>query len=151
MMKAHEPHSLADYLADPDILPPRILLAEDDAEMRAFVSDDLRRTGYSVIECPDGAALIRRLDNPGGVDGIGVDLVVADLQMPEFTGIEVLERLRRADPFTPFIVVTAFGSRETHQAAMRLGAIAVLDKPFEMRDLLRLVEDAVGRPSPNRS
>lgn len=137
-----------EYLADPDLLPPRILLAEDDAEMRALVSGDLRRAGYGVVECADGAALLDRLDAASRTQCWGVDLVVADVRMPELTGLEVLERLRGADPFMPYIVVTAFGSAETRRAAARLGAIAVLDKPFETRALLRLVEDAIGASSP---
>lgn len=145
-MREPAPRHPSDYLSDPDLLPPRILLAEDDAEMRALVSGDLRRAGYGVVECADGAALLRRLDLASCAEGLGVDLVVADVVMPELTGLEVLERLRAADPFTPYIVVTAFGSAETRRAAARLGAIAVLDKPFEIRDLLRLVEDAIGAP-----
>jgi CheY-like chemotaxis protein len=146
-MHMHEPRRQSDYLSDPELLPPRILLAEDDAEMRALVSGDLRRAGYSVVECADGAALLQRLDAAGHAQGLGVDLVVSDVRMPELTGLEVLERLRGADPFTPYIVVTAFGTAETRHAAARLGAIAVLDKPFEIRDLLRLVEDAIGAAS----
>ena len=146
-MHAHEPRRTRDYLADSEVLLPRILLAEDDAEMRALVSGDLRRAGYSVVECADGAALLRRLDSRNLTRSLGVDLVVADVRMPELTGLEVLECLRGADPFTPYIVVTAFGNAETQRAAARLGAIAVLDKPFEIQDLLRLVEDAIGAPS----
>jgi CheY-like chemotaxis protein len=144
----HEPTS-RDYLSDPNLLPPRILLAEDDSEMRALVSDDLRRAGYGVVECSDGAALLRRLDAADRGRALGVDLVVADVRMPELTGLQALERMRGADPFTPYIVVTAFGSPETRRAAARLGAIAVLDKPFEIDDLLRLVEDAIGAASRN--
>lgn len=146
-MHVDEPRRRSDYLSDPELLPPRILLAEDDAEMRALVSGDLRRAGYSVVECADGAALLDRLDSACRTQGLGVDLVVSDVRMPELTGLEVLERLRRADPFTPYIVVTAFGTSETRRAAARLGAIAVLDKPFEIKDLLRLVEGAIGVPS----
>jgi CheY-like chemotaxis protein len=132
---------------DPRLLPPRILLAEDDAEMRALVSGDLRRAGYGVLECVDGAALLGKLQSASCPEGLGVDLVIADVRMPELTGLEALARLRATDPFTPYIVVTAFGSAETRRIARRLGAIAVLDKPFEIRDLLRLVEDAIGAPS----
>jgi len=146
-MHVHEPRRPGDYLTDPELLPPRILLAEDDPEMRALVSGDLRRAGYSVVECADGAALLRRLDAASRTEGLGVDLVVTDVRMPELTGLEALELLRGADPFTPCIVVTAFGSVETRLLATRLGAIAVLDKPFEIQDLLRLVDDAIGEPS----
>jgi DNA-binding response OmpR family regulator len=146
-MRTHAPRRSGDYLADPELLPPRILLAEDDTELRALVSGDLRHAGYSVVECADGAALLRRLDSTSRREGLGVDLVVADVRMPGLTGLEVLERLRGADPFTPYIIITAFGSSETRCAAVRLGAMAVLDKPFEIKDLLRLVEDAISTPS----
>ena len=146
-MRTHEPRRTSDYVADPELLPPRILLAEDDAEMRALVSGDLRRAGYGVVECANGAALLRKLDSANRTQGVGTDLVVADVRMPELTGLEVLECLRGADPFTPYIVVTAFGNTETRRAAARLGAMAVLEKPFEIKDLLLLVEDAVGRAS----
>jgi CheY-like chemotaxis protein len=146
-MRTRAPERARDYLDDPTLLPPRILLAEDDAEMRALVSSDLRRAGYGVVECPDGAALLRRLDASDPSQGQGVDLVVADVRMPELTGLEVLEHLRDADPFTPYIVVTAFGGVETRKAAERLGAIAVLEKPFERTALLSLVEAAIGAPS----
>ena len=146
-MHVPETRRSSDYLADPELLPPRILLAEDDAEMRALVSGDLRRAGYSVVECADGAALLRRLDAENRTEGHSVDLVVADVRMPELSGLDVLERLRAADPFTPYIIVTAFGSADTRRAAVRLGAIAMLDKPFEIDDLLHLVEDAIGAPA----
>jgi CheY-like chemotaxis protein len=146
-MRGPGPRTESDYLADPELLPPRILLAEDDPEMRALVSGDLRHAGYGVVECTDGAALLRRLEAARHTNGLGVDLVIADVCMPELTGLEALEHLRGADPFIPVIVVTAFGSAETRQAAGRLGAVAVLDKPFESRALLRLVEDAIGTPS----
>jgi CheY-like chemotaxis protein len=140
-----ESNRAGDYLAEPELLPPRILLAEDDRELRGLLSGDLRRAGYTVVECADGSALLRRLRARDSRDGAGVDLIVVDVRMPELTGLEVLGCLRDADPFTPCIVVTAFGSPETRQAAKRLGAMAVLDKPFEIGALLELIEDAVGR------
>lgn len=146
-MRSYDARRSEEDSADSELAPARILLAEDDAEMRALVSGDLRACGYSVVECADGAALLRRLDSSSHSQRLGVDLVISDVRMPGLTGLEVLEHLRGADPFTPFIIVTAFGSRETRLAAARLGAVAVLDKPFEMKDLLYLVEDAIGSPS----
>ena len=148
-MRTYEARCTSDWLSvddDPALLSPRILLAEDDPEMRALVSGDLRRVGYGVVECADGPALLRRLAFVNPSDEVGIDLVVSDVIMPGLTGLEVLERLRRADPFTPFIIVTAFGSAEIRLEAIRMGAIAVLDKPFESKDLLHLIEDVVGKP-----
>lgn len=150
-MRSAAKHRSIDHLDSPDLLPPRILLAEDDAEMRALVSRDLRRAGFSVVECANGRALLRRIEcGDPTQQGVGFDLVVADVRMPALTGLEVLERLRRADPFTPVVIVTAFASPETRCSALSLGALAVLDKPFETRDLLRLIEDAIGSHSPRR-
>lgn len=149
-MRSLESFGLRDHLADPQLLPPRILLAEDDLEMRALVSDDLRRAGYGVVECANGAVLLRQLEAATRSEDLSVDLVVADVRMPRLTGFEALERLRTKDPFIPCIVTTAFGSDETRRTAARLGAITVLDKPFEMATLLDLVEDAIGSPAPER-
>lgn len=148
-MAAHpgSPRRNSDLLADPALLPPRILLAEDDGEMRALVSSDLRLAGYSVVECGDGPALLRRLATANDTCEIGVDLVISDVVLPGLSGLEALEQLRSVDPFTPFIILTAFGGAAVRQTANRLGAIAVLDKPFEAGDLLRLVKDSVGPAS----
>jgi len=141
------PSRTRDHLADPTLLPPRILLAEDDFEMRALLSTDLRSAGYSVVECSDGSSLLGRLAASSPIWEVGVDLVVSDVVLPTLTGLEVLERFRSWDPFTPFIILTAFGSAAIRRAATRLGAVAVLDKPFEAKELLQLVRDSVGPAS----
>jgi DNA-binding NtrC family response regulator len=58
--------------------------------------------------------------------------------MPVASGLEVLAHLRRVDPTTPFVLITAFGDHTTRAAAARLGAACVLDKPFDF-DTLRAI------------
>lgn len=75
----------------------------------------------------------------------GADLVITDLRMPGMTGIELLERIRDADPRVPVIVVTAYASADSAIQALRLGATDFLKKPFDMERLLELVEATLRR------
>lgn len=120
---------------------PRVLLAEDDPEMRALMAWALRADGYEVHEVGDGDALLQALGTVEAGEE-GPDLVVTDVQMPGASGLEVLERLRRSRARLPVLLVTAFGDWETHARAERLGA-EVLDKPIELDDLRKRVFDAV--------
>jgi DNA-binding response OmpR family regulator len=115
--------------------PLRILLAEDDREMRRLLATSLREEGFDVIAASDGNRLLEQIGShilsPGRDP---VDLVISDVRMPGRSGLEVLAGLRGADWATPFIIITAFGDEETHAEARRLGAVAVFDKPFDLDD-----------------
>ena len=127
--------------------PVRVLVAEDQLEMRALMCEVLRREGYEVVEAASGTELIERL--VAGLiaeeDARAPDLIVTDVRMPGCTGLEVLARLRRNDWSTPVILITAFGDLATHEEAQRLGASYVLDKPFEL-DALVLAAFALAHP-----
>jgi DNA-binding response OmpR family regulator len=115
----------------------RVLLAEDDAELRSLLADALRAQGYQVVELGDGEALLefvaRRLRSNGSIQG--VDVLVSDIKMPGFSGMDVLVGLRRVADTTPVILITAFGDETTHELAHAFGAVAVLNKPFDVRHL----------------
>jgi DNA-binding response OmpR family regulator len=113
----------------------RILLAEDDAEMRSLVSSQLREDGYDVIEARNGVELVRAIHRFESIF-VPVHLVITDIRMPGFDGLEVLEYLRYANLAMPVIVMTAFGDSRTHITARANGAALVLDKPFDL-DALR--------------
>jgi len=123
---------------------PRILLAEDDYDMRILLAWSLRESGYEVVECPDG---IHLLDHVGSffppADPEDFDLIISDIRMPGVTGLEVLEGTREYKGFPPMILITAFGDEETHEQARRLGAVAIFDKPFDIDDLLTKVREIV--------
>ena len=118
----------------------RIMLAEDDAEMRTLLVDSLSRDGYEVIATENGLQMIEeiRLLLFRG-DPMPVDLIVSDERMPGMPGLEFLSVLREAEWPTPFILITGFGDESTHERALRLGASAVFDKPFDIDDLRRTV------------
>jgi DNA-binding response OmpR family regulator len=126
----------------------RILLAEDDDELRAWLAAALRDDGYAVDEAENGMDLLAKLARSllGLPDGGPVDVVVSDIRMPGFSGLEVLAALRNTDHTVPVILITAFGDEETHELAGRLGANAVIDKPFDVHQL-RMVLSSIVPPS----
>jgi DNA-binding response OmpR family regulator len=124
----------------------RIFLAEDDREMRQMMAVTLRHDGHMVIESEDGRSLMRDLGLVfwrAGVDYTR-NLIITDVRMPGRDGLSVLRDLRHYRWCPPFIVVTGFGDSETHEEALRLGAMAVLDKPFDL-DHLRSTVEALAR------
>ena len=121
--------------------PPYLLLAEDDADLRALVADAFRRRGYQVTECTDGPDLVSKL---GTYVLFGpparFDLVVSDIRMPGASALEVLEAMRECEGMPPVILVTAFPSEDTQAAARKLGVAAVFVKPFEIEGLMAKAE-----------
>lgn len=94
----------------------RILLVDDEPEIRRLLSRHLQRLGYTVREAGNGeeAAAVATVDIP--------DVVITDMSMPRMGGLELLETLRNIDPGLPVIVLTGHGSLENVIAAMRRGA-----------------------------
>jgi CheY-like chemotaxis protein len=115
----------------------RILLAEDDREMRLLVAEALRRDGWDVTEAWDGAHLLDMVFRHGYSGRVAV--VISDVRMPGISGLDVLAAIRRRDAAVPVVLITAFGSGDVRTEARRLGATAVLDKPFTLDKLRNLV------------
>ncbi|MFN7954535.1 MAG: response regulator [bacterium] len=127
----------------------RILVAEDDREMRRLLVEALREDGYEVDEAPDGVELLAHIGSSVLFGTFGSvreppDLIVTDVRMPGLTGLTVLAALRESGETVPVIVITAFGDDETHRFAHEHGAVAIFDKPFDLVDL-RAAIDAVLR------
>jgi CheY-like chemotaxis protein len=125
----------------------RVLVADDDPELRDVMAKALRADGFEVLEAESGAQLLDVV-LPSLFDAgtpPPADLVVSDLRMPGITGMSALGGLRQLQSKVPFILITAFGDDDTHAQAKRFGATAVLDKPFEMRRLVQLVRKCLGR------
>jgi two-component system OmpR family response regulator len=131
---------------------PAILLAEDDDDMRTELARWLQREGYAVRECRNGAQLLDELAGyfeakPGSTPGDTFDLIISDIRMPGIFGSTVADGARDIPGFPPTILITAFGSDETHEAARHSGVEAVFDKPFAMKDLLQKVREILSRSS----
>lgn len=127
----------------------RVLLAEDDEELRELLASMLARDGYEVIQVADGTGLLNYLSSVHIREGHAdpVDLIVTDIQMPGWTGLQVLQSIRERDWATPVILITGFGNSEVHREASRLGATAFFDKPFDVDDLRTAVLNLTGGPS----
>lgn len=121
--------------------PFRVLLAEDEIEMRSLLAWTLRRSGYQVTECRDGDELMRWFD-PFDPDGLShrTDLIITDIKMPGSSGLCLLERLGTREDLPPVILITAFADSHTFEQAEALGAVALVSKPFDVDDLLAEVE-----------
>jgi CheY-like chemotaxis protein len=123
---------------------PRVLLAEDDDEMRVLLADSLRNEGYDVIECHDGCELAEKIGPclaPHAEQCF--ELIISDIRMPGIFGLTILEGGQQRDGFPPMILITAFGDQETHEEAERLGAAALFDKPFDLQALLAKAREVV--------
>jgi two-component system cell cycle response regulator CpdR len=115
----------------------RVLVAEDDPEMRRLVVEALRKDGHDVIEASDGGRLLVHLAEAFDRDPTlaCLDVVVSDMRMPVCSGLDLFERLAEARWKVPFILMTAFGDEDTRRRAERIGAV-LLDKPLSL-DVLR--------------
>jgi len=131
-------------------IKPHILVADDDAEMRALLTLVLQNAGYQVVTCTDGTRLVEYVEARWAAPSpLDIDLLICDMRMPGLTGLDVLERLGRRPGFPPMILMTAFGDPHLHQRAQQLGVYASLDKPFEVDLLLDLVHALLsGAPPP---
>ena len=115
---------------------PEVLVAEDDADMRALVADCLRKDGCQVKELPSAAELLIWIAMTARRDGAVrfPDLIVSDIRMPSMSGLQMLKVIREANWPTPVILMTAFGDSATRQAAEAQGAV-LLDKPLQLATL----------------
>lgn len=111
---------------------PRILVVEDDANIRTYCQR-LLRTIYEVEVAEHGAAALAMLrEGP-------FDLVIADLQMPVMGGIDLLEQIRLHHAECDSLIMTAHATVDTAREALKLGALDYLDKPVDSENLLRTV------------
>jgi DNA-binding NtrC family response regulator len=116
---------------------PSILLIDDEPSLLESLSILFNRRGYRVETAQSGRAGIRQLKKERP------DVVVSDIKMPEVTGIDVLKAAREVDLFLPVILITARADVDTAIQALNEGAFQFIQKPFENRELLAKVEDAL--------
>ncbi|MHB8764443.1 MAG: response regulator transcription factor [Deferrisomatales bacterium] len=117
----------------------QILVAEDDGHIRQGLVDSLESEGYAVVAVGDGAAALAafRAGPP--------DLVLLDIMMPERSGYDVCREIRRDDPRTPILMLTAKGEEIDKVVGLELGADDYITKPFGVRELLARVAAALRR------
>jgi CheY-like chemotaxis protein len=119
------------------LLKRRILLVDDDPDVRQSLAQTLSEAGYEVIEAAEGAEAVRRWRELNGGD-----LVLLDLFMPMKDGFEAIVELRAFSPGVPIIAMSGGGRggpADLLEGARLLGATATLEKPFSSRAMLALV------------
>jgi len=110
----------------------RILLAEDDASMRFYLSRALEQAGYAVDAVDRGTAALPLLEAET------YDLLLSDIVMPEMDGIELAQRCSELSPYTRIMFITGFAGVSLKGNDARQGR--VLSKPFHLRDLVAEIE-----------
>src|SRR5687768_8751603 len=111
----------------------RILVADDEAGIREFLTDALELDEHTVVAAKDGKEAAKLLDERG------FDLVLTDLKMPGLDGMALLRKVRAEQPEIEVIVMTAHGTVDNAVEAMKLGAFEYLQKPISGPDELRLL------------
>lgn len=124
---------------------PRVVVAEDDQDTRALVTEALEREGYNVTALPDGARLLVRIGRQYRQvePEPAIDLIVTDLRMPVITGLQILQGLRNAGCETPLILMTAFGDTALHHRVGSLGAV-LFEKPVQLREVCECARRLLG-------
>ncbi|NMO21839.1 sigma-54-dependent Fis family transcriptional regulator [Pyxidicoccus fallax] len=118
-------------------MPGRVLVVEDEREMRVMLEKGLTRRGFTPVALPSAAEALTRLADED------FDVVLTDLRMPGMDGLALCERIVLNRPDIPVVVVTAFGSLETAVAAIRAGAYDFVTKPIDVDALVLVLERAV--------
>ncbi len=114
-----------------------ILLIDDDDGLIHFLSRFFQRKGYRVTACSDGRQAIEKINDES------FDLIMLDYKMPEINGLDTLTAIKDIEIKTPVILMTAYGTTDLAIEAMKRGAYDYLIKPFERKDLSRIVTEAL--------
>jgi CheY-like chemotaxis protein len=111
-----------------------VLVVDDETGMRETLVDILEAAGYTVTPAPDGGAALAMATEQS------FDVIVMDIRMPVLTGVEVLSRLEHPPP--QIVLMTAYAMEEQLEQARDNRAFAIMQKPFQVPYLLRVVADA---------
>ncbi|MCA1631670.1 MAG: sigma-54 dependent transcriptional regulator [Acidobacteria bacterium] len=114
----------------------RILVAEDEANLRLVLQKELERAGHEVRVAPDGEAALKLLEE------MNVDVLLTDINMPRIDGMELLRRVHQRPNPPEVIMLTGHATIETAIEAMKLGAYDYLSKPYHITELDALVKQA---------
>ena len=126
-------------------MPPHILVAEDQADIRDLLVMNLRGAGYQVAAVADGAAALASQTEQRS------DLLVLDLMMPGLDGLEVCKTLRARGHGTPILMLTAKSTELDRVLGLELGADDYLTKPFSLAELLARVKALLRRAEMQRA
>ena len=141
-MKKNKMHKKADdagTLSSGQEVAPRLLVIDDEANMRDMLSKLLKRSGYEVETAADGREGLQRIDDAD------YDFILCDLKMPGINGMEFLKAGRARLRFTTVIMMSAYGTIDTAVEAMKHGAYDYISKPFKIDEVILTLRKAEER------
>lgn len=118
-----------------------VLVVDDEPLIRWSIAETLAEGGYKVSEAGDAASAIAAFQTTPAAD-----VVLLDLRLPDCDDLATLSAIRQLSPATRIVLITAFGTPEILAEAHRLGAFAIMDKPFEIDAVRTVVDRALAEP-----
>ncbi len=121
----------------------RVMVVDDEADVRTVARMCLEKAGYNVVEAEDGEQAIREIkqgDNP-----VMLDVIVTDINMPIVNGLEAIQFFQQEWPRVPLIVMTGYPNLETATELMKRGLVDYLVKPVDKEKLVAAVEKGMGQ------
>lgn len=118
----------------------RVLVIDDEAEIRRNLTFGLTQEDYSVVTCPDGISAIHEL-NQSRNKGLAYDYLITDIFMPDIDGLKILKVIKNQYPDLPVLVITGFGDERLMMTALAEYNTGFLNKPFEISELVSALEE----------
>lgn len=122
---------------------PRVLVVDDEALLRWSLAEMLSAAGYEVVEARDGREARAGFGDPAHP----VQAILLDVKLPDASGLQLLQEARARCLSCPIVVMTAYGTADTVEAALGRGALRVVAKPFDLHDMVRLVQQLCPLPA----
>jgi two-component system nitrogen regulation response regulator GlnG len=116
----------------------RILVVEDEALIRWSIAETLGQEGHTVMEAGNAASAVKAMEDAGE----DIDVVLLDYRLPDSNDLGLLANVRRLQPRSAVVMMTAYGTPDVTAGALALGAYRVVGKPFDMHALESLVVEA---------
>lgn len=118
----------------------RILIIDDEPEIRRNLTMGLTQEDYTCTACPDGISAVHELHN-SREKGVGYDYLITDIFMPDIDGLKILKVIKKEFPELPVLVITAFGDDMLKATALAEENTGFLDKPFEIKELVAALKE----------
>lgn len=116
---------------------PRILYVDDDLNMQKMVELFMRKSNHSLSTAKNGRSALKMLENNQ------YDIIITDIQMPELDGLSFIDEIKKQKIKSPVVVVSAFGQDSMSEKALKKGAVKILHKPFESKQLFDVIKKFV--------
>jgi two-component system chemotaxis response regulator CheY len=126
----------------------RVLVVDDEPDVRKVVRMTLEKAGYDVIEAEDGEKAIEAIKQ--GENPLILDVIISDIRMPKINGVEAINYFQQQWPRVPLIVLTGFPDMEMATGFLKQGIVDYLVKPVEKEKLIKSVANAMEKRDLNR-